>query len=203
MPIPVDHHQPVVLAFILHEEIEGGKLIERFGRAVPSLETDLIREYFSCCKIGPPPTLFGTLFAFAWKMRMKFLFSFGRKCALCVQYRFTPALKCFASLFLIPSSSILLVSCIVFCPFQLLYFTSFSKSLLWGVSGDLSMLLCLCSFLAFYIVSSHRFQVTVSATNNSPGDIIDSAVFGFVYDEEGTSVVANNPDGASDAGQVL
>lgn len=45
-------------------------------------------------------------------------------------------------------------------------------------------------------------KVTVTANNPSPKDIVDSAVFGFVYDEEGTSVVANNPDGASDAGQV-
>lgn len=51
-------------------------------------------------------------------------------------------------------------------------------------------------FILFFI------QVTVTANNPTPKEIIDSAVFGFVYDEEGTSVVANNPDGASDAGQV-
>ncbi|CAM9817736.1 unnamed protein product, partial [Scytosiphon promiscuus] len=44
-------------------------------------------------------------------------------------------------------------------------------------------------------------KVTVAANNPSPKEVIDAAVFGFVYDEEGTSVVANNPDGASDAGQ--
>lgn len=42
----------------------------------------------------------------------------------------------------------------------------------------------------------------MTAQNPTPKDIVDAAVFGFVYDEENTSVVANNPDGASDAGQV-
>eukprot|EP00752_Nemacystus_decipiens_P012756 g11296.t1 len=44
-------------------------------------------------------------------------------------------------------------------------------------------------------------QVTVTANNPTPKEVVDAAVFGFVLDEEATSVVANNPDGASDAGQ--
>jgi len=44
-------------------------------------------------------------------------------------------------------------------------------------------------------------QVTVTADNPSPTEVKDAAVFGFVFDEEATSVVANNPDGASDAGE--
>ncbi|CAN0259438.1 unnamed protein product [Ascophyllum nodosum] len=44
-------------------------------------------------------------------------------------------------------------------------------------------------------------KVTVTANNKEKETIEDAAVFGFVYDEENTSVVANNPDGASDAGQ--
>ncbi|CAN0550611.1 unnamed protein product, partial [Ectocarpus sp. 8 AP-2014] len=44
-------------------------------------------------------------------------------------------------------------------------------------------------------------QVTVTANNPSPKEVVDAAVFGFVFDEDSTSVVANNPDGASDAGQ--
>lgn len=44
--------------------------------------------------------------------------------------------------------------------------------------------------------------MTVTANNPSPKEVVDAAVFGFVFDEDSTSVVANNPDGASDAGQV-
>ncbi|CAM9815824.1 unnamed protein product [Ectocarpus fasciculatus] len=44
-------------------------------------------------------------------------------------------------------------------------------------------------------------KVTVTANNPSPKEVVDAAVFGFVFDEDSTSVVANNPDGASDAGQ--
>lgn len=44
-------------------------------------------------------------------------------------------------------------------------------------------------------------KVTVTADNTNKKDVKDAAVFGFVLDEDNTSVVANNPDGASDAGQ--
>ena len=42
----------------------------------------------------------------------------------------------------------------------------------------------------------------MTADNTNKKDVTDAAVFGFVFDEDNTSVVANNPDGASDAGQV-
>ena len=42
----------------------------------------------------------------------------------------------------------------------------------------------------------------MTADNTNKKDVTDAAVFGFVLDEDNTSVVANNPDGASDAGQV-
>lgn len=42
----------------------------------------------------------------------------------------------------------------------------------------------------------------MTADNTNKKDVKDAAVFGFVLDEDNTSVVANNPDGASDAGQV-
>lgn len=44
--------------------------------------------------------------------------------------------------------------------------------------------------------------MSVTANNPNKKEVSDAAVFGFVFDEENTSVVANNPDGASDAGQV-
>eukprot|EP00612_Vaucheria_litorea_P008548 CAMPEP_0171474886 /NCGR_PEP_ID=MMETSP0946-20130122/2690_1 /TAXON_ID=109269 /ORGANISM="Vaucheria litorea, Strain CCMP2940" /LENGTH=185 /DNA_ID=CAMNT_0012004899 /DNA_START=126 /DNA_END=683 /DNA_ORIENTATION=+ len=45
-------------------------------------------------------------------------------------------------------------------------------------------------------------SVTVTANNPSKKAVVNPAVFGRVFDEDGTSVVANNPDGASDAGQL-
>ena len=45
-------------------------------------------------------------------------------------------------------------------------------------------------------------QVKAAAENNSDTAIPDAAVFGFVYNvQDGSSVVANNPDGRTDAGQ--
>ncbi|CAM9526103.1 unnamed protein product [Chrysoparadoxa australica] len=44
-------------------------------------------------------------------------------------------------------------------------------------------------------------EVIASTDNPQKKTIIDAGVYGFVFDDEGTSVVANNPDGGSDAGQ--
>lgn len=52
-------------------------------------------------------------------------------------------------------------------------------------------------------LSLSYLQVTVTADNPTPNEVKDAAVFGFVFDEEATSVVANNPDGASDAGEPI
>mmetsp|Transcript_15272 Transcript_15272/g.37329 ORF Transcript_15272/g.37329 Transcript_15272/m.37329 type:complete len:224 (-) Transcript_15272:227-898(-) len=45
-------------------------------------------------------------------------------------------------------------------------------------------------------------KVTAVATNPNKGTIPDAAVFGRVFNAEGNSVVANNPDGRTDAGQM-
>mmetsp|Transcript_15419 Transcript_15419/g.22678 ORF Transcript_15419/g.22678 Transcript_15419/m.22678 type:complete len:224 (-) Transcript_15419:175-846(-) len=44
-------------------------------------------------------------------------------------------------------------------------------------------------------------EVSVNADNPTQKPIKNAAVFGFVLDSSSVSVVANNPDGASDAGQ--
>eukprot|EP00953_Heterococcus_sp_UTEX-ZZ885_P026455 14279-Heterococcus_DN1.PRE.7 len=44
-------------------------------------------------------------------------------------------------------------------------------------------------------------KVTAQADNPSKKEVRDPAIFGRVFDEDGTSVVANNPDGGTDAGQ--
>eukprot|EP00611_Tribonema_gayanum_P021562 TRINITY_DN4173_c0_g1_i1.p1 TRINITY_DN4173_c0_g1~~TRINITY_DN4173_c0_g1_i1.p1 ORF type:complete len:237 (-),score=54.14 TRINITY_DN4173_c0_g1_i1:320-1030(-) len=44
-------------------------------------------------------------------------------------------------------------------------------------------------------------KVKADADNPAKKDLENPAIFGRVFDEDGTSVVANNPDGGTDAGQ--
>jgi len=48
---------------------------------------------------------------------------------------------------------------------------------------------------------SYCVEVTADVFNPEKKTIIDASVFGFVFDNTGSSVVLNNPDARSDAGQ--
>mmetsp|Transcript_23058 Transcript_23058/g.59235 ORF Transcript_23058/g.59235 Transcript_23058/m.59235 type:complete len:216 (+) Transcript_23058:12-659(+) len=50
-------------------------------------------------------------------------------------------------------------------------------------------------------IKQRCIRVTVSGTNPSKSVVTDAAVFGRVFNSESNSVVANNPDGRTDAGQ--
>ncbi|CAM9172367.1 unnamed protein product [Phaeothamnion confervicola] len=54
-----------------------------------------------------------------------------------------------------------------------------------------------------FLVGGRPVCVVVTAKADNPGkkEVLDAAVFGRIFDEDGTSVVANNPDSNTDAGQ--